>query len=105
MKTLLALAAVAALAGCATYGDPYGYGYPGGVYPSASVTYQSGPAYGYYGGYPSYPSYPTHVYPAYPGGRGMGDRDRDGIPNRLDRDRDGDGVPNRLDQRPNNPRR
>ena len=34
-----------------------------------------------------------------------GDRDRDGIPNRLDRDRDGDGVPNRLDRAPDNPRR
>ena len=33
-----------------------------------------------------------------------GDRDRDGIPNRVDRDRDGDGVPNRLDRRPNDPR-
>jgi hypothetical protein len=106
MKSLLALAAVAALAGCATYGDPYGYGYghPVGVYPSASVTYQTGPAYGY-GGYSSYPTYPSTVYPAYPSGRGMRDRDRDGIPNRVDRDRDGDGVPNRYDERPNNPRR
>jgi hypothetical protein len=34
-----------------------------------------------------------------------GDRDRDGIPNRVDRDRDGDGVPNRVDAAPNNPRR
>ena len=34
-----------------------------------------------------------------------GDRDRDGVPNRLDRDRDGDGVPNRRDSRPDNPRR
>lgn len=34
-----------------------------------------------------------------------GDRDRDGIPNRVDRDRDGDGVPNRQDSRPNDPRR
>ena len=34
-----------------------------------------------------------------------GDRDRDGIPNRVDRDRDGDGVPNRRDSRPNDPRR
>lgn len=42
---------------------------------------------------------------AYHGGRGMGDRDRDGIPNRYDRDRDGDGVPNRYDSNPNNPRR
>ena len=34
-----------------------------------------------------------------------GDRDRDGIPNRLDRDRDGDGVANRQDRQPDNPRR
>jgi hypothetical protein len=51
-------------------------------------------------------------------GRGYGDRDRDGIPNRYDRDRDddgvrnrndrdrdGDGVPNRRDARPDNPNR
>lgn len=36
---------------------------------------------------------------------GMGDRDRDGVPNRYDRDRDGDGVPNRYDAAPNNPHR
>ena len=34
-----------------------------------------------------------------------GDRDRDGIPNRMDRARDGDGVPNAVDRRPNDPRR
>jgi hypothetical protein len=34
-----------------------------------------------------------------------GDRDHDGVPNRMDRDKDGDGVPNRLDNRPNNPNR
>lgn len=34
-----------------------------------------------------------------------GDRDRDGVPNRVDRDRDGDGVPNRYDAAPNNPHR
>ncbi|MEO5881464.1 MAG: hypothetical protein ABIQ06_03535 [Caldimonas sp.] len=34
-----------------------------------------------------------------------GDRDHDGVPNRMDRDRDGDGVPNRRDSRPDNPRR
>lgn len=34
-----------------------------------------------------------------------GDRDRDGVPNRVDRDRDGDGVANRYDSRPDNPRR
>jgi hypothetical protein len=38
-------------------------------------------------------------------GRGYGDRDRDGVPNRYDRDRDNDGVPNRFDDRPNNPYR
>src|SRR5688572_13180842 len=38
-------------------------------------------------------------------GRGYGDRDRDGVPNRYDRDRDNDGVPNRYDEAPNNPRR
>ena len=36
---------------------------------------------------------------------GRGDRDRDGVPNRVDRDRDGDGVPNRADRRPDNPRK
>lgn len=36
---------------------------------------------------------------------GYGDRDRDGVPNRVDRDRDGDGVANRYDRRPDNPRR
>jgi hypothetical protein len=30
------------------------------------------------------------------------DRDHDGIPNRYDRDRDGDGVPNRHDRDPDN---
>jgi hypothetical protein len=35
----------------------------------------------------------------------LGDRDRDGVPNRVDRDRDGDGVPNRVDRAPDNPRR
>lgn len=34
-----------------------------------------------------------------------GDRDRDGVPNRVDRDKDGDGVPNRFDNAPNNPNR
>jgi hypothetical protein len=38
-------------------------------------------------------------------GRGRGDRDHDGVPNRYDRDRDGDGVPNRYDHHPDNPRR
>ena len=33
------------------------------------------------------------------------DRDRDGVPNTVDRDRDGDGVPNPYDRRPNDPHR
>lgn len=37
--------------------------------------------------------------------RSQRDRDRDGIPNRVDRDRDGDGIPNWHDKRPNNPYR
>jgi YXWGXW repeat-containing protein len=37
--------------------------------------------------------------------RWEGDRDHDGIPNRLDRDKDNDGVPNRVDRAPNNPNR
>ncbi len=96
---LLSLAAVAALAGCASYGDPYGYG-------SATVQYQTGPGYSY--GYPStypgaYGAYGT--YPGYPAGTVRRDRDADGIPNRVDHDRDGDGVPNQYDRRPNNPNR
>jgi hypothetical protein len=37
--------------------------------------------------------------------RAYADRDRDGIPNRVDRDRDNDGVPNYADRRPYNPYR
>ena len=40
----------------------------------------------------------------YRGERGR-DRDRDGVPDRMERDRDGDGVPNRQDRRPDDPRR
>jgi hypothetical protein len=43
--------------------------------------------------------------PSRGGGAHRGDRDHDGVPNRVDRDRDGDGVPNRQDRRPNDPRR
>ena len=38
-------------------------------------------------------------------GGGNGDRDRDGVPNSVDRDKDGDGVPKRYDSNPNNPKR
>jgi hypothetical protein len=34
-----------------------------------------------------------------------GDRDRDGVSNRVDRDRDGDGIRNSADRRPDDPRR
>ena len=37
-------------------------------------------------------------------GRYHADRDRDGVPDRVDRDRDRDGVSNRQDRRPNGPR-
>lgn len=50
-------------------------------------------------GYRNRPVYRTDDGPR------RGDRDRDGVPNRIDRDRDGDGVPNRNDNRPNNPNR
>lgn len=96
---LLPIAACAALAGCATYGDPYGYGYgPGYVQPqvSGSVYYSNVPSHGGYGyGAPGY-GHDNRQYR---------DRDRDGVPNRMDYDRDGDGVPNTVDSRPNNPRR
>jgi hypothetical protein len=39
------------------------------------------------------------------GGVHRSDRDRDGVPDRMDRDRDGDGVSNRNDRRPNDPHR
>jgi len=38
-------------------------------------------------------------------GRYYGNRDRDGVRDRVNRDRDGDGVPNRQDRRPDDPRR
>jgi hypothetical protein len=50
--------------------------------------------------------YDPHRGPYHDGpGAYRGDRDGDGIPNRVDRDRDNDGVPNRYDNRPNNPGR
>lgn len=121
MKALLLPLAAVALAGCASYGDPYGYGYPASTYPTYPNAY---PTTAYPGGavYPGtvhpgatvYQGTPGTVYSApygtygYPQGgavRGQRDRDGDGIPNRLDPDRDGDGVPNEQDAYPNNPRR
>lgn len=109
---LLPLALCAGLSGCVAYGgDPY---YGGGYGGSYGGSYYSGGAY----------AQPAYIYGAQPGyyydgnTRRYRDRDRDGIPNRMDRDRDNDGVRNRLDRdrdgdgvrnrdddRPNNPRR
>jgi len=99
MKALLipAAAAVALLTGCVGYGDPvgYGYGYPGTVVGGYPGTVGVAPVYGgAYGTYPYYQRAPI-----------MRDRDRDGIPNRMDADRDNDGVPNPFDARPANPYR
>jgi hypothetical protein len=107
---LLSLSACAALAGCVGYGG-VGYATPGYGYYEAP---------GYYGG--ATLGYGGVIGPVYRddmrGRRGNGDRDGDGIPNRMDRDRDNDGIPNRMDRdrdgdgvrnradsRPNNPRR
>lgn len=106
MKLLVPLLAVAGLSGCVAYGgDPYYTGSPGY---STSPYYSSGSV--YYGNTVPYTvqTAPTYIYDR--GAhqrrpRGERDRDRDGVPNRLDRDRDGDGVRNRDDARPNNPRR
>lgn len=140
MKTLLLLLTAAGLTGCAVYPAP-AYEPYGGVAAPPYVVEQPVYIYGGGGGYsrpypygynrppppppviirPHRPPPPVVVVPNrpfHPGahqprpGRGNGDRDRDGIPNRRDfdgvrppteRDRDGDGVPNRLDRQPNNP--
>lgn len=122
MKTLVFVAA--ALTGCAVYSQPapyvavtpvpyaYAPAPPAYFYGNAVYPYRSyPPVYGYvhprrfnhvppraFAPYvPRYGMYGPHW------GRGLGDQDRDGIPNRYDRDRDGDGVPNRFDRRPGNP--
>ena len=99
--------AAATLAGCAV--DPYyggygGYGNYGGGYGGYGYGYPA-PSVGVsVWDTPTYVSRPVYIeHQRVP--RGERDRDRDGIPNRLDRDRDGDGVRNRDDARPNNPRR
>ncbi len=122
MKTFLVLCTAAGLSGCAVYPAPgyetYGYDAPAPqVIQQPVYIYGGGPVYrsdgfgGYPRGYHRPPPPPVVVVPGpRPGrpfvqgphpGRGQGDRDRDGIPNRFDRDRDGDGVPNRLDRNPN----
>jgi hypothetical protein len=87
MKVLIALLAVAGLAGCVAY--PAGYSSVGVTYGTVYDT--RGVPYGHDG----------YRHAPYAGR----DRDGDGVPNRYDRDRDGDGVPNRRDARPNDPRR
>lgn len=93
MRAVLVAAAAACLAGltgCAVYPASYDGGVQYGG--NAPVVVQPQPVY-------IHGSSGSRAYPAL-----RRDRDRDGIPNRIDRDRDGDGVPNRWDQRPNNPR-
>lgn len=98
MKLLISLLAVAGLSGCVAYGVPYG---------TAEVQYGS-PYYGHghYGGGPYVVEQrPVYIHGGARHGRGMRDRDGDGVANRYDRDRDGDGVSNRRDAYPGNPRR
>ena len=125
MKTFLALCAVAGLSGCAVYPAPgydnYGYDVPSPQVIQQPVYIQGGGTIyrsdGFGHGYPrGYnrppPPPPVVVVPGpRPGrpfvqgprpGRGQGDRDGDGVPNRVDRDRDGDGIPNRFDRDRNN---
>ena len=86
-KLLLALVAVAGLAGCAVYPAPgYGPHESAGMGAGQFYAVESAPVYinggvGYQRGYAAPPVY------------------------RSRRDRDGDGVPNRRDARPNNPHR
>jgi hypothetical protein len=96
MKLLALLLAAAGLSGCVAYpyGSP-GYYSQGGYYQGAPYVVEPSSVY-IYGGI-SYQPRPPHY--------GRRDRDRDGIPDRVDRDRDGDGVPNRVDRRPSDPRR
>jgi len=121
MKTLLLLLTAAGLSGCAVYPGP---GYEQPYYGSVGTpVYPSYPAYSSYpyvveppvyiqggGVYRSYdaPRYyrappvrvvPPVVHRAPRPGWGGGDRDHDGIPNRLDRDRNNDGVPDRAQHR------
>jgi hypothetical protein len=122
MKTFLALCAAAGLSGCAVYPAPgydnYGYDVPAPqviqqpVYIQGGGTIYRSDGFGhaYPRGYNRPP--PVVVVPGPPPGRpfahgprpgrGQGDRDGDGVPNRVDRDRDGDGVPNRVDRDRNN---
>lgn len=130
MKTFLVLCTAAALTGCAVYPapghDPYGnagpvpYGYgveqPRYIYGGTTVyrteRYPYPYGFGHPRGYPHAAPPPVVVVPAPRPGRpfvqaprpwrGNGDRDGDGVPNRVDRDRDGDGIPNRMDRDRNN---
>ena len=123
MRTFLVLCAAAGLTGCAVYPAPgydnYGYDVPAPrviqqpVYIQGGGTiYRSDGFGGYPRGYHRPPPPPQVIVVPGPRpgrpfahgprpGRGQGDRDGDGIPNRVDRDRDGDGVPNRFDRNPN----
>lgn len=76
--SVLLIAIGGLLSGCVAYEVPYRDG--GAYYRDGSTYYRDGGTY-------------------------ERDRDRDGVPDRVDRDRDGDGVPNRQDRRPDDVRR
>jgi hypothetical protein len=115
MKTLLLLLTAASLTGCAVYPAP-GYEQPSYGAPPYVVEqpgYRHGGVYRSYGQPRAYaPRYyppPVVVEPPHHRpppvlvlprpGRGNGDRDHDGIPDRFDRDRNNDGI---ADRRPRN---
>ena len=125
MKTFLVLCVAAGLTGCAVYPAPgyetYGYDVPAPqviqqpvyIQGGGTVYRSDGFGYGRPWGYSRPPPPPPVVIVPGPRpgrpfvqgprpGRGNGDRDGDGIPNRVDRDRDGDGIPNRVDRDRNN---
>lgn len=113
MKTILLVLAAAGLSGCAVYPvpvyEPYGAGPPyvveQPVYIYGGGVYRSG-GYGYPNADPrGYNQVRHDAVPRHPPRPRAHDRDRDGVPDRLDRDRDGDGVPDRSDREPNAPRR
>lgn len=99
MKTLLLVLAVAGLSGCAVYpAAPYETYGPSAPYVVTPPLYIQGNLVYRHDAHP-------RVYPRGYYRPRSHDRDRDGIPNRVDRDRDGDGVPNRFDRRPYDPSR
>lgn len=109
MKTfLIPLAAATALLASAGHAQVQeGYGFAPGYVPYYGYTYNHPAASVFVPGMlgPVPPDPGTYAQQRYPGQWQERDRDRDGVPDRLDADRDNDGVPNQYDARPNDPRR